>query len=263
MVFIGYFISLIIGLILGLIGGGGAILTIPLLKYFFSVPIEEATSYSLFIIGVSALVGTLMRFKYIPSYLKQAIIFVIPSAITASLIRLFILPYIPDQWSIGTIAFHKGTTLTIVFIFLMIYIGISMLRKPKVIEVHEQSSWIKIVLYAILTGMLSGFMGAGGGFIIVPLLMKMGMEMKKAIGTSLVIVTLQSLVAFGADILHQYSTNHFFIRLDLLLYLTALTILGTLVGSYLQRYIPTKWLKIIFAILLILVAAGISIDVIF
>lgn len=260
MFLLGYILSFFIGIILGLIGGGGAILMIPLLDYFFGVPMDQGTSYSLFVIGLGALVGSIQRYKFLPIYWKPAFLFIIPSAILAILIRLFIVPYIPAIIDFGFIQFDKQLCFNALFIGLMIYIGIQMLRNKPEAKENKDFTFTLVLPYALLTGLLAGFLGAGGGFIIVPILMKMGMPMKKAIGISLLIVFMQSMIAFGGDIIHQFYAQHFYVNYFLLFTISGLTITGTLLGSLMQKWVATKTLKIIFGLVLIFVATGIFID---
>jgi uncharacterized membrane protein YfcA len=260
MFLLGYILSFFIGIILGLIGGGGAILMIPLLDYFFGIPMDEGTSYSLFVIGLGALVGTIQRFKFLPVYWKPAILFILPSAIVAMLIRLFIVPYIPDAVDIGFMKVDKQLFFNALFILLMFYIGIQMLRNKPETKENKEFTFRLVFPYALLTGLLAGFLGAGGGFIIVPILMKMGMPMKKAIGISLLIVFIQSMLAFTGDLIHQFYTNEFYLNYSLLFVISGLAIAGTLLGSFLQKWVPTKTLKVIFGLILLIVASGIFID---
>ena len=190
MEYLGYFISIIIGLSLGLIGGGGSILAVPILVYLFHISPEQATSYSLFIVGITAMVGSYSHYKLGNLKIKAALVFALPSVLSLLFVRDVILPRIPSiVFTVNSFEVSKNLMIMIVFAFLMIAASISMIRRstPKEIVIRDGS--IRIAAIGLLVGFITGFLGAGGGFLIIPaLLFFANLPMKQAIGTSLLII---------------------------------------------------------------------------
>lgn len=243
----GYVCSILIGVVLGLIGGGGSILTLPVLVYLFSVDPVLATGYSLFIVGITSAVGSIDYFIKGLVNLKIAIIFGIPSVIAVFFTRAYILPFIPDNiFSISDYNFSKSLFLLLLFAILMMFAAYSMLKK--VGDNHVESSIKKrlnypvIILEGTIVGLLTGLIGAGGGFLIIPALVILsGLTMKEAIGTSLLIIAAKSLIGFSGEIL----INN--IDWTFLLKITAFSVFGIMIGSQLSKKIDGEKLKPAFA----------------
>ena len=126
---IGYIASLIIGISLGLIGGGGSILTVPVLVYLFRVEPVVATAYSLFIVGLASLVGAFPKYKQGQVNLKTALIFGVPSIVAVFATRKFIVPAIPKEvFTIGDFVVTKSILMMILFAILMVFASISMIQ---------------------------------------------------------------------------------------------------------------------------------------
>lgn len=240
---IGYLASILIGISLGLIGGGGSILTVPVLVYLFHVEPVIATAYSLFIVGSSSLVGAWPKYKQGFVNLKTAIIFGIPSIIAVFATRKFLVPFIPSE--LGTIAgfeITKSLLLMLLFAILMVAASFSMIRsKSSNVDEKEEAQQFNyplILLEGGLVGMLTGLVGAGGGFLIIPALVMLSkLPMKQAVGTSLLIIAAKSLIGFTGDL--GKST----IDWTLLLSVTALAIIGIFVGDKLSKHIDGNKLK--------------------
>lgn len=248
----GLFISLLIGVILGLVGGGGSILTVPLVHYIFNESMLMATTYSLFVVAISALFGSIQRIRQKEVDFRKAIMFVVPSMLTALIIRLFIMPEIPMDFELFGYGLHRATIITILLVIVMLYTGLRTLLNKKPVKADHVSTG-KIILFGILLGLLSGFIGAGGGFIIVPILLEMGLDMKKAVATSMLIIAIQSSIALIGDFFNQ-EIIEIGINWSLLLSITGVTILGVFLGNILQKKVSTLWLKKAFSFLLIAVA---------
>lgn len=239
---IGYFTALLIGISLGLIGGGGSILTIPVLVYLFSLNPLTATGYSLFIVGFSSLVGAIFKYRRQEVDTRAAAYFGVTSIITVLLVRKFILPAIPDQlFSIGQLEITKSLATLLLFAIIMIISSSHMIGKnPK-----NNSSNTKPVSAAgglirgIEVGILTGFIGAGGGFVIIPvLLFSFQLPMKTAIGTSLLIIAANSLIGFAGDLLSGAPINWL-----LLGTITAISCTGIFIGDWLSNRISGNRLK--------------------
>lgn len=232
MEYLGYFISIIIGLSLGLIGGGGSILAVPILVYLFHINPEQATSYSLFIVGITAMVGSYSHYKLGNLKIKAALVFALPSVLSLLFVRDVILPRIPSiVFTVNSFEVSKNLMIMIVFAFLMIAASISMIRRstPKEIVIRDGS--IRIAAIGLLVGFITGFLGAGGGFLIIPaLLFFANLPMKQAIGTSLLIIFINSLIGFAGDVLKGNEIHY-----ELLLTISAIALIGMFIGTYLSK----------------------------
>ncbi len=240
----------IIGISLGLIGGGGSILTVPILVYLLHIEPVLATAYSLFVVGVSSLIGSVSYArKGLVSY-KTAVVFAIPAFIAVYLTRLLLVPMLPDVlFHIGNFAVTKDTAILLLFAFLMVFASISMIRdkKPKNGESNTGDSEnfvpdfnIKmIILEGLVVGVLTGLVGAGGGFLIIPALVLFAkLPMKLAVGTSLLIIAVKSLIGFIGDVQSGETIDWVF-----LLYFTGLAVIGIFIGSYFSHKIDGDKIK--------------------
>ena len=237
---IGYLASVFIGITLGLVGGGGSILTVPILVYLFHIKPELATSYSLCIVGITALVGTYRHYKFGNLQFKSALYFAIPSVITLLLIRKLIMPALPENLiTFDQFILTKSTLLMIVFALLMIIASYSMIRKQAALPEVNHVNYVRLTLIGAGVGCVTGFLGAGGGFLIIPALVFFaGLPMKQAVGTSLLIITINSFVGFTGDLINGVQIN-----LQFLVSVSLIAILGMLIGSQLSKKIPGAKLK--------------------
>ncbi|WP_296380513.1 sulfite exporter TauE/SafE family protein [Winogradskyella sp.] len=241
---IGYFGALIVGLVLGLIGGGGSILTVPILVYFLGFNPIAATAYSLFVVGSTALVGTLRNIKQNRIDFKTAIIFAVPSIITVFMVRSLVIPNLPEViFSIGSFKLTNSLFIMLLFALIMLLAGWSMIKSKEIDSDTEIKEFDKMHYFAIGTqaigiGVLAGLVGAGGGFLIVPaLVLLVKLPIKKAISTSLFIIAIQSLVGFLGDI------KTLIIDWQFLLTFTIISIFGIFIGLALSKKISAKRLK--------------------
>lgn len=240
---VGYVASLVIGISLGLIGGGGSILTVPVLVYLFGVQPVLATAYSLFIVGATSLVGSFPKYKGGEINLKTALIFGIPSIAAVYATRAFIVPAIPDEiFSINDFVMTKSLLMMILFAVLMVFASVSMIRDKKrpVTEDSDgqQFNYPLILLEGLVVGTLTGLVGAGGGFLIIPALVLLSkLPMKQAVGTSLLIIAAKSLIGFTGD------PGKADMDWNLLLSVTGLAIAGIFIGNRLSKKVSAEHLK--------------------
>ena len=238
---IGYLVSILIGISLGLIGSGGSILTVPLLVYFFQVSPLLATTYSLAIVGLSSIAGVISRIKQKLVDIKTIFIFGIPSIIGVFSSRKFILPAIPEQMYGGPhFMLTKDHFIMLFFATLMLLAALSMIiGKNK--EEHEgvlPVYGLSLMLVGFCEGSLTGIVGAGGGFLIIPALVLLAkLPMKRAIATSLVIISIKSLVGFTGDLLHTSVDWSFLSKIILL------ATVGIITGNYLNKKMEGAKLK--------------------
>ena len=187
---IGYCLSVLIGFSLGLIGGGGSILTVPVLVFFFDIEPAMATTYSLFVVGLAAIAGSINHYRMHNINYKTVLLFGIPSVIILFIMRHWLLKMMPSIiFRSDKFFVTKSSFILAVFAALMLIAGWTMIRQRTYVASKERQSFTRLILQGAITGAVTGFIGIGGGFIIVPsLVLFAGLSMKKAIGTSLVII---------------------------------------------------------------------------
>jgi uncharacterized membrane protein YfcA len=241
---LGYLGAVLIGLVLGLIGGGGSILTLPVLVYLFGIEPVIATAYSLFIVGVAAVAGTLKNMSQKLVDFKTALIFALPAFIAVYLTRRYLVPALPDPlFTLGDWSLSKDVGIMVFFALIMVLASVSMIRdrrsesdaKP---EAEPQYNYPLIVLEGFVVGVLTGIVGAGGGFLIIPALVLLAkLPMKKAVATSLLIIAIKSLIGFIGDVQ--------VIQIDwkFLMIFAALSVVGIFAGVRLNQIVPGKKLK--------------------
>jgi uncharacterized membrane protein YfcA len=240
---VGYAGALMIGVVLGLIGGGGSILTVPILVYVLSVNPVVATAYSLFVVGTTALVGTIRNAKKGMIDFRTGIVFAIPALITVFLTRKFLVPAIPDTlFSVGEFVVSKDIAIMVFFALIMLLASYSMIKGRKEIAENVVGkvtfNYPLIIGEGIVVGVLTGIVGAGGGFLIIPALVLLAkLPMKKAVATSLMIIAVKSLLGFLGDI------QNIMIDWTFLLSFTLVSVIGIFIGLYLNKFIDGNKLK--------------------
>lgn len=237
---IGYISALLIGLSLGLVGGGGSILTVPVLVYLFGISPITATSYSLFVVGSTSLVGTFNNFRKGLVDFDTALLFGISSIISVYITRKLVLPAIPEHFMIGNLSFQFSIVTMVLFAILMLLASVSMIKTRMVgnAPVKSKKNTGILLLYGVGIGLVTGFLGAGGGFLLIPVLvLVVGLPMKKAIGTSLLIIAMNSLIGFIGD------TGHYHTNWLLLAAISGIAIAGVLLGNELGKKIHGEKLK--------------------
>ncbi|HLV39394.1 sulfite exporter TauE/SafE family protein [Xanthomarina sp.] len=239
---LGYIGALLIGIVLGLIGGGGSILTVPVLVYLFYFNAVTATAYSLFVVGVSSAFGTVKKIQKQQVNFKVAMIFSIPAFTAVYVTRRFILPAIPENlFVIKSFLVTKDMAIMTLFALMMLFAAKTMMATKKVSEISKESvklNYLLIFIQAVVIGLLTGLVGAGGGFVIIPALIALAkLDMKEAVGTSLLIIAINSLIGFTGDF------GHLEVDWLFLLGFTAISVVGIFIGTYLSNFIDGKKLK--------------------
>lgn len=239
---IGYILAVFVGIILGMVGSGGSILSVPILVYVMGIEPTLATAYSLFIIGTTSLVGGVHKAKQKLVNFKKVFLFGIPAIISVFITRKIIVPNIPDIIFTSKIfTLHKSVLIMIFFAFVMIFASVRMIKpiQIKMVLNDEKLNYFKITMLGILIGLVSGFVGAGGGFLIVPTLLFFAKTpMKIAVGTSLLIVSLQSLIGFLGDIMGNQVIDW-----NLLKIFTFASIFGIFIGNSISKKVEDRKLK--------------------
>lgn len=239
---LGFAGALLIGVVLGLIGGGGSILTVPILVYVLSVEPVMATAYSLFVVGSSAAVGAIRNAQKGMVDFRTGIVFAIPAFLAVYLTRKFVVPAIPEHlFNVGGFEVTRDIAIMIFFAIIMLLASVSMIRGRKDNGEEEQEvsyNYPMIIVEGIVVGFLTGIVGAGGGFLIIPALVLLAkLPMKKAVATSLMIIAIKSLIGFLGDV------QNLEIEWGFLLSFTALSVIGIFLGIYLNKFIDGKKLK--------------------
>lgn len=243
MLILGYIGALLMGLSLGLIGGGGSILSVPIFVYIFGIAPSLASGYSLFVVGLTALFGFFAFAKNKLVNYKVGIIFAIPSFIGVFSVRRFVMPAIPSEIiRFDSFTLTKDILVMAVFALMMILASISMIRKTKESKQSEMSEVLRysiIGIEGLVVGLVTGFVGAGGGFLTIPALVILaGLPMRTAVGTSLGIIAVKSLFGFIGDIGAGQAIDWVF-----LMQFSAVAVVGILIGNSVNHMVSEKKLK--------------------
>ena len=234
-----YVIAALIGISLGLIGAGGAIVAVPAFVYLGEIPPTLASGYALFVVAIATAVGAIQ-------YLRAGLVdwrsvgaFGVTTLVSIALIRRFLLPTLPAEFTVLQTSISTNMALMLAFGGILIGAGIAMLRgKPKP-HTDEPAHLGRLTVFGLIIGIVSGFLGVGGGFLMTPaLVLWANIDMKKAVGTSLVLISANGLVGVGADLMGDVQYDWPF-----LLTFTALTTIGILVGTMLSKKIDGQKLK--------------------
>ncbi|MBI3137503.1 MAG: sulfite exporter TauE/SafE family protein [Sphingobacteriales bacterium] len=257
---LGYIAAVLIGISLGLAGSGGSILTVPVLVYLMGVDPLVATTSSLFIVGATSLIGGLRAYSRKLLDFRAVTEFGFPSIFSIFLTRHYLLPAIPDTlFSLGTVTVTKNMLLMVVFAVLMLLASYSMIKNKETstekVKAKEGGERVfPLMFFGLVIGVVTGMLGAGGGFLIIPtLVLFLGLDMKTAVGTSLLIIAINALFGF------LFSLKHFEFDWTLLGIFTLLSAAGLFIGSRLSEKISPAslrkgfgWFVLIMGILIII-----------
>lgn len=247
----GFVGALTVGLILGLIGGGGSILTVPVLVYLLGYNPVLATAYSLFVVGITSMVGTYQKHRKGLVDFKTGLAFSFPSFLAVYLSRRYVVPNIPETIAtFGNYELTKEMSIMLFFAIIMFLAAISMIKnKKKDALCPTKQHYSKTFVQGLFIGTITGIIGAGGGFLYIPALVLWAhLPMKKAVGTSLVIITINSLIGFIGDV------QTLKIEWQFLLVFTSMAIGGIVIGVFLSKFISGKKLKKSFGFFTIIMA---------
>ncbi|GAB3708736.1 sulfite exporter TauE/SafE family protein [Spirosoma flavus] len=238
----GYASAIVVGLVIGLAGGGGSILTVPIFVYVFHIPTILATTYSLFVVGTTSFVGSLNHIWGKRVDLRVTLAFALPSFVSVYISRRFLVPALPDPMlRIEGFVLPKSDAILYFFALVMILAARAMIRsdRPEEGEAADgRPRYQNLALDGLAVGLLTGTIGAGGGFLIVPMLVLLaGLPVHRAVATSVLIIAINSFVGFLGDIHHTELNWNF------LLPFTGLSIIGIFVGMYLARFVAPEKLK--------------------
>jgi uncharacterized membrane protein YfcA len=242
---LGYILAVFVGFSLGLLGGGGSILTVPILVYVLGIEPVLATTYSLFIVGSTATIGAYKKIRSKLVDFRAALFFGLPSLLGVLATRRYVLPTIPDTIiSTNWFTLSKSNGIMLLFAVLMLLAAYRMIKgSSSDKQQKEQTKNIAgLMLYGIFVGFITALVGAGGGFLIVPaMVLLLNLPIKKAVATSLLIITANSLIGFLGDMSIGLSVNWSF-----MISFALLSITGVFVGVYTTRFVEPMRLKKIF-----------------
>jgi uncharacterized protein len=248
---VGYLALIGIGIVLSLMGGGGSLLSVPILVYLFSLDIVTASSYSLFIVGTTSLLGALLKHKEQRADLRAGIIFSMSSVVAVFSTRKWIIPSIPEEILLGNdLVVTKRALILGVFAMLVIASSLMILLKHGWASSDHGKQRLKYLLpVSFTTGIIGGFVGAGGGFLILPsLIIFARLPFKIAVGTTLLVIGFNSLLGFLGDVLN-YPINWLF-----LIMITGLASAGMLLGNLVGSKIPVYYLRLSFGWMMLITA---------
>lgn len=250
---LGCILAILVGITLGMIGSGGTILTVPILVYVMAVDPILATTYSLFAIGITSFVGSIRGIIRKEADITKVFSFGLPSLIVVFLTRSFILPLVPEVIHIGSWSIPQHVALMLVFSLVMLASSISMIRTAKLgIEQPKGNHKVPlelIILQGAFVGLITGLVGAGGGFLIIPALVNFYfLPMRRAVATSLIIITINSLFGLLGDLekLPLFDWK-------LLGWYSAGTVVGIFIGFALADRVSNKFLKISFGYMILII----------
>jgi uncharacterized membrane protein YfcA len=258
----GYLAAVLIGISLSLVGGGGSMLTLPVMVYLFSVQPPLATSYSLFVVGSASFVGACNNYNKGLVNIRIALLFGASSITTVFIVRKFMVPVIPQTIStFGSYTITESLLIMVLLAILMLLASVLMIihkDQPDGADTQNSFSFYRLWLYGVAVGLITGLLGIGGGFLIIPaLVLLVGLQIKEAIGTSLFIIALNSFIGFLGD------TGHFSIDWVFLLKITCIAIAGIFIGYFFFFRIQGHQLRRAFGWVLLLMSGYIIVKEVF
>lgn len=250
----GYLGVIISGILLGLLGGGGAIIIVPIMVYLFGIAPVTATGFTFFVIAFTSLVGFYRYYRQNLVSIPTALIFGLPSVVTVFISRRLILPALPDDlFQAGNFHFTKDMGIMVLFASLMLATSVNILfaKRPADIKATDEKKYGRLIVRGLLVGLITGFVGGGGGFLIVSaLVLLLGMSVKSAVGTSMIIISVNSIIGFIGHISLGGDIDWKFISV-----FTVLAIGGIIIGNLISGLFPESMLRKVFGWFLVVMAA--------
>lgn len=246
MTLLGGALALLVGLVLGLLGGGGSVLTVPVLIYVLHVPVKPAIAMSLCVVGLVAFIGFISHLRQGTVAAKVALVFG-PFAVIAAYFSARIAKHIPSvvQLVLFAVVGLAGS-------YLMLRGGFKRTAQSEAApyDFHpDHRTKVLLALQGLGVGFLTGIIGVGGGFLIVPaLVLVAGMPMRLAVGTSLLVITMNALSGFAGYL------GHTDIDWTLVAWFTSVAALGSIIGTVVSKRVPQQHLRQVFGYLLIVVS---------
>jgi len=239
----GYCLALAMGVVLGVFGGGGSILSVPIFLYCFHMNAFEATTFSLLVVSLACSFASLRAMKSGLVDFKSALYFSIPSFLSVTLMRSYLLKMIPAYFEVFSFSMSKDTLIISSFSIVMFVSGMQMILKSNEKETSGQDfKPVSLIVVGFLIGLLTGFIGAGGGFLIVPALsLLIGLPIKRAIGTSFFIISMKTLIGFLSSLSSIEE-----IRYEMLTLFVFLALIGVFFGQKLSKRLDVIKLKKMF-----------------
>lgn len=241
---LGYALSIVMGFTLGLLGGGGSILTVPILVYVLAIDPVLATAYSLFVVGSTSVVGAVRKSTEKLVDWKTGLVFAVPSLIAVFFTRYTLVPAIPETiFTVGDFVLSKQIAIMVFFGIVMLLASYSMIKGRKGGDEEDDHrkpfNLPMILLEGAVVGVVTGLVGAGGGFLIVPaLVLLVGLPIKIAVGTSLIIISIKSLIGFLGDLGSGQAIDWTFLAI-----FTAFSVVGMFLGIYATKFVKAGALK--------------------
>lgn len=240
---LGFFGALLMGFVLGVLGGGGAILTIPILVYLFGFDLRSAVVSSYAILFFSSIVGGIQSRKEIEW--RLAILFSAVSMIFIALTKFLVLPILPKEFLMFGLKVSTQSILLLLFVTIMFIVAYKLLNPKK----DKGKGLLSLTLNAALVGILGSLIGVGGGFLIVPAIYAYrNTTMSAAIASTFVVIALNSASGMAVSF-SELSRLNFSILLPFL----GLAVLGVIAGSLLAKKWPDAILRKSFVVLLLIV----------
>jgi len=259
---LGYAGAIVVGLLVVLIGAGGSILTVPVLVYLFHISPVIATGYALLIVGTTSIISTLSYIRRKMVNYRIAVIFGIPSVAAVYITRRYMLPAIPDEMStFGDSVISKDAFLMLLMGVLLFVSATSMVMIKRKYDAAQELNlntfyYTRMILIeGLIIGVLTGLVGTGGGFMIIPALVILcNLPIKTAIGTALLIASAKSGIGFLGEISINADIDY-----ELIFKFTAFSLVGIAIGTYLSDKVSGYKLRNYFGYFLYVVGATILI----
>ena len=255
---IGYLGAIVVGVLVALVGAGGSILTVPILVYLLHVPPVAATGYSLLIIGITSLISTFgYMYRKMINY-RIVVLFGIPSVIAVYLTRRFLVPMIPNEiYEQGNLLITKDSFLMLLLGVLIMLSAFSMISVKKNYQPNISPQKVSsfqysrmILIEGVIIGTLTGFVGTGGGFMIIPALVILcQVPIKTAVGSALLIAAFKSGIGFLGEIGNNPNIDY-----ELIGVFTGLALIGIAIGSFLSQKVSGYRLRNAFGYFILVIA---------